>query len=282
MDIIHDIPSIKSKVRFYKSKNFKIGLVPTMGALHKGHMALIRKSLEENDITCCSIYVNPTQFNNTEDLIKYPRPIKDDIKLLSEVGCQMAFIPEDKEMYPSKPTLKFDFGDLEKVMEGRFRPGHFNGVGLVVSKFFNIVEPDNAYFGQKDLQQFLIIKQLVKDLSFTLNLQSVPIERELDGLAMSSRNSRLSFEQRKIAPKIYEGLLIAQDFLLKGRSIVETQKEVIDFFAKTYGISLEYFEVVNGETLEIITEFEEGKTVALCIAAYIGDVRLIDNLLLFS
>ncbi|HYG40499.1 MAG TPA: pantoate--beta-alanine ligase [Cytophagales bacterium] len=282
MDIIYDIPTVKSKLKFYKNQNLKIGLVPTMGALHKGHLALVEKSLEENDITCCSIYVNPAQFNNSSDLLKYPRPIENDIQLLSEIGCHVVFNPNDKEMYPFQPLIKFDFGHLENVMEGKFRPGHFNGVGIVVSKLFNIIQPDNAYFGQKDLQQFLIIRQLVKELSFDLKLNSVQIQRDPDGLAMSSRNVRLNTAQRKVAPKIYEGLELAKKLLLTGNSIALTQDEVKAFFNSYPEISLEYFEVVHGETLQSLTDFSDYIPVALCIAAFVGDVRLIDNLLLFS
>lgn len=282
MDIIYDIPSVKSKLKYYKTQGLKIGLVPTMGALHKGHISLIEKSLQETDITCCSIFVNPTQFNNNQDLQRYPRPLEKDLQLLSESGCHIAFIPDDKEIYPFQPTLKLNFGLLETVMEGLYRPGHFNGVGIIVSKLFNIIQPDNAYFGQKDLQQYLIIKKLVTDLSFDLKLSSVPIQRDPDGLAMSSRNARLSDEQRKIAPKIYEGLRYGKELLLKGISIELVKKEVEIFFNSHESISLEYFEVVDGESLQPLTYFSKDKPVAICIAAFLGDVRLIDNLLLFS
>jgi pantoate--beta-alanine ligase len=282
MEIIDDIPTIKSKVKSYKTNNLSLGLVPTMGALHKGHLSLIRKSREENDITCCSIYVNPTQFNNPQDLKKYPRPIDKDILLLQENGCDVVFIPKDEEVYPNLPSIKFNFGKLETVMEGKFRPGHFNGVGIIVSKLFNIIKPDAAYFGQKDLQQFLIIKQMVKDLSFDLELKSVPIERDADGLALSSRNVRLNEEQRSIAPKLYEALLIGKDLLLKGATIAVAKEKVSDYLKPYHAIQLEYFEVSDGENLESIEKIDKNRPVALCIAAFVGDVRLIDNLLLFS
>jgi pantoate--beta-alanine ligase len=282
MDVIYDISSIKTKVKSFKSNNFRVGLVPTMGALHKGHLSLIKRSIEENEITCCSIYVNPTQFNNKDDLKKYPRPIENDIKLLEESGCNLVFIPNDEEMYPSLPNLKFDFGHLETVMEGKFRPGHFNGVGIVVSKLFNIVNPDTAYFGQKDLQQFLIIKQMVRDLSFDLELRSVPIQRDSDGLALSSRNMRLNAEQRVVAPRLYEALLLGKELLLKGEQFELIQKNVERFLSQFKGIKLEYFEIADGDTLKSIKDTSESKTKALCIAAFVGDVRLIDNLLLFS
>jgi pantoate--beta-alanine ligase len=282
MEIIDDIPTIKSKVKSYRSNNLSVGLVPTMGALHKGHLSLIRKSLEENDITCCSIYVNPTQFNNTQDLKKYPRPIEDDIQLLKETGCHVVFLPKDEEIYPSLPSIKIDFGNLGTVMEGKFRPGHFNGVGIIVSKLFNIIQPNAAYFGQKDLQQYLIIKQMVTDLSFDLELKSVPIERDTDGLALSSRNIRLNVEQRALAPKLYEALLIAREELLNGNSIETAKQKVINHLKPYPSIQLEYFEVADAEELSTLTHIDSKKPTALCIAAFIGDVRLIDNLLLFS
>jgi pantoate--beta-alanine ligase len=282
MDVIHDISSLKSKVKSFKANNFQVGLVPTMGALHKGHLSLIKKSIQDNAITCCSIYVNPTQFNNKEDLKKYPRPIENDIKLLAESGCNLVFLPNDEEMYPALPNLKFDFGHLETVMEGSFRPGHFNGVGIVVSKLFNIVNPDRAYFGQKDLQQFLIIKQMVNDLSFDLELKSVPIERDRDGLALSSRNTRLTVEERAVAPRLYEALLLGKDLFEKGEHLQAIQRKVQSFLSQHKTIKLEYFEIADGETLKPLNLDSQAKTIALCIAAFVGDVRLIDNLLLFS
>jgi pantoate--beta-alanine ligase len=253
-----------------------------MGALHAGHISLIERARQENDRTICSIFVNPTQFNNPGDLQQYPRTLEADRLLLEKAGCDAVFAPSNEVMYHQPPRLRLDFGRLEQVMEGQFRPGHFNGVGLVVSKLFHIIKPDQAYFGQKDLQQFLIIRQLVNDLSFDLQLVRCPIVREPDGLAMSSRNRRLDPEQRQIAPHIYRMLTKAKEMLLGGKPVAAAKMAVQTDFMTQTGVRLEYFEVVDEETLQSVENIREHPQVALCIAAYLGDVRLIDNLLLFS
>lgn len=257
----------------------KIGFVPTMGALHEGHLSLIRLSKQENDVTVCSVFVNPTQFNNAEDLAKYPRTLEKDAQMLESVGCDVLFIPEVATMYPEKTTLQFHFGHLENVMEGKFRKGHFNGVALVVSKLFHIVQPHKAYFGQKDLQQFAIIRTLVQDLMFPLELVRCPIVREANGLAMSSRNQRLNRQEQEIASYLYKALQKAES-MLESHSVKQIQKAVKEYLLHIGGIELEYFEVAEANTLQIIEDLSGFRgDVALCIAAYVSGVRLIDNLI---
>ena len=280
MLVFDDIQALKSYIRSAKSEKKSIGLVPTMGALHQGHLSLIERSASENDITICSIYVNPVQFNNSADLKKYPRTIEDDKQLLSVVDDVHIFLPSNQIMYPEAPKLKFNFGDLEEVMEGAFRPGHFHGVALVVSKLFHLVSPDRAYFGQKDLQQCMIVKQMVKDLSFDLELIICPTQREADGLAMSSRNKRLNETHRKEATGLSKVLFMAKELIEKGEKDFDLIKsEVIKTLSKTQ-IKLEYFQIVSKDSLQELKERKENEAIALCIAAYVGEVRLIDNLII--
>ena len=249
-----------------------------MGALHEGHISLIETAANQTDITVCSIFVNPTQFNNPEDLAKYPRTLEEDCKMLEEAGCSAVFAPTVDEMYPEQTMLTMNFGLLETVMEGASRPGHFNGVGIVVSKLFNIVQPHKAYFGQKDLQQVTVVKRLVADLSFNLELIVCPTVRENDGLAMSSRNRRLSEAERAHAPIIYKILLDAKEKILTGIDIEETKEAVQREFLVLAGFELDYFEVVNIKTLQPIHKIGAADTTALCIATFLGPVRLIDNI----
>jgi pantoate--beta-alanine ligase len=257
-----------------------IGLVPTMGALHEGHITLISASNADNDITVCSIFVNPTQFNNPEDLLKYPRTLDQDLDMLEKTGCSAVFAPSVEEVYREKPALKFDFGSLETVMEGASRPGHFNGVGIVVSKLFNIVNPHRAYFGQKDLQQVAIINRMVTDLSFALELVICPTVREEDGLAMSSRNRRLSETERSIAPHIYRILELAKNELRAGNDVENVVQTARNEFAAISEFTLDYFEVVDRATLLPIKTIGPKDTNAICIAVFLGPVRLIDNIIL--
>jgi pantoate--beta-alanine ligase len=257
--------------------NRLIGFVPTMGALHEGHIALIKKSITENDLTVCSIFVNPTQFNNPEDLKKYPRTLEQDCRMLEEAGCNVVFAPTAEEMYPTMPQLKLDFGHLEEIMEGKFRPGHFNGVGIVVAKLFNIVKPEKAYFGQKDIQQVAVINRLIKDLSFDLEMIVCDTIRENDGLAMSSRNRRLSAEARALAPKIFESLKLGEQLLLEGNINEIVKKKVNDFYKNYPDFELEYYEITDFETLENISEYKKNRKTAIIVAAHLGGVRLIDN-----
>ena len=271
--------SIIDTHKYLKSNtHLSIGFVPTMGALHDGHMALIRKSKSENDLTICSVFVNPTQFNNPEDLKKYPRTLVEDCKMLQKEGCDMVFAPSAEEMYPSLPRLKMDFGRLENILEGKFRPGHFNGVGIVVAKLFNIIQPTRAYFGQKDIQQVAVIKLLIKDLSFGLELVVCETIRENDGLAMSSRNRRLDPSARVLAPKIFESLILGKELLLEGNLLSEVKNKVMEFYAENPDFELEYYEISDFETLETLQHLDTQRKTAIILAAHLGGVRLIDNM----
>ncbi|HZI25426.1 MAG TPA: pantoate--beta-alanine ligase [Chryseolinea sp.] len=277
MEIFKKIAPFRAFLKEIRGTGKSIGLVPTMGALHKGHLALIKTSQAENSLTVCSIYVNPTQFNNPVDLQKYPRTLDKDVDLLEKVGCDVVFCPDNDEMYEGESQLHFDFGVLDKVMEGRFRPGHFSGVALVVSKFFNIVLPDNAYFGQKDWQQFAIIKKVVEELKFNIQLHSIPTYREHDGLAMSSRNLRLSGVQREKATVFYHALMAAKDQLNHGKDVRDVKLLVNNMINGTQDVRLEYFEVADSTNLNVLDFVNGAKKPILCIAGYVGDVRLIDN-----
>ena len=233
MEIFKKIAPLKVYLEEIRRSGKTIGLVPTMGALHNGHIALISASKAQNSYTICSIYVNPMQFNNPADLQKYPRNLEQDVKLLEAAGCDVLFYPDNEEMYEGKSVLKFDFGDLDKVMEGKYRPGHFSGVALVVSKLFNIVNPDNAYFGQKDWQQFAVIQQVVTELKFGLTFHSIPTLRETDGLAMSSRNLRLNGMQRQQATVFYNALRLAKEKLKKGEEIARVKRLVGEMVEKS-------------------------------------------------
>ena len=278
MQIFYSINTLQDYLKTQRKKGKSIGLVPTMGALHKGHLSLIEASKADNDLTICSIFVNPTQFNNPQDLAVYPRTLEADCVMLESVKCDVAFAPNAHDMYLTLPNLKFNFGDLERVMEGQFRPGHFNGVGIIVSKLFNIVQPDSAYFGQKDLQQCAIINRLVKDLSYNLKLNICPTQRETDGLAMSSRNRNLTPEQRKNAPEIQKALKKAVELLKNKKSVIAVKGFITSYLDNIEGIEVEYFEISDFETLQPVNELSEGKT-ALCIAAFMGKTRLIDNMI---
>lgn len=277
---MHVFQEIKPLKAFLKDKwnTISIGLVPTMGALHAGHLSLIKASKSENQLTLCSIFVNPAQFNNARDLEKYPRRLEQDLNLLEQAGCDVVFTPERTEMYRAVSTIKFDFGPLDKILEGKFRPGHFSGVALVVSKLFHIVQPSVAYFGQKDFQQFKVIEKLVDELQFDIRLKRMPVFREADGLAMSSRNMRLNESERKKAIVFYESLKAARQLLLQGESISTAREMTRRKCESVEGVKLDYFELADSENLnplEIVTE----KSVLL-IAGFVGEIRLIDNLLL--
>ncbi len=282
MRIFEDINPLQAFLRSKKANQENIGFVPTMGALHQGHISLINASKVENDITICSIYVNPEQFSNPTDLVKYPRLLQEDIKMLEAASCDVLFCPSDKVMYPERPKLKIDFGFLETTMEGKFRQGHFTGVAIIVSKLFHIVNPDRVYFGQKDLQQFLIVKQINNELSFNLQLQCVPIVREQDGLAMSSRNSRLDKKERLTAAQLYQSLTIGKQNLLVTENVFDTKNKMAHYLSAFNDIRVEYIEIVDAADLNVVNDITQHEQVALCIAAYVGNVRLIDNILLFN
>lgn len=280
MEVFTSINDLKSFLKLQRTQNKSVGLVPTMGALHPGHMSLIKTSTAENDLTIGSVFVNPVQFNNAQDLEKYPRTLEADCIMLEEAGCSAVFAPTVEEMYAEKPLMRLDFGDLENVMEGASRPGHFNGVGIVVARFFNIVQPDKAYFGQKDLQQVAVIKRLVKDMAFPLELVVCETVREIDGLAMSSRNSRLNESERATAPFIYKTLAEAKNRLLAGDSLESVAADARTAFLKHQDFQLDYLEIVNNNSLQPITRLGPAGSSAICTAVYLGPVRLIDNILL--
>jgi pantoate--beta-alanine ligase len=250
-----------------------------MGYLHKGHLELIKSSVNQNDITVCSIFVNPIQFNNPEDLKKYPHSIEKDIDMLKEASVSTLFHPGQKEMYPQKPETGIDFGRIGNILEGKFRPGHFNGVGLVVAKLFNIVRPDIAYFGEKDLQQLVIIRKLVADLNFKIKIEGIPTLRETSGLAMSSRNARLNSEDLESASLIYNSLKLAKKLLDEGATVEKALDGAVAVLNRDENISTEYINVVDLGSFEIIETGRPDKDVALCAAAFVGGVRLIDNII---
>lgn len=269
---------LRSHLQTLSTHSGSIGLVPTMGALHEGHIELVKKAVEENTVTVVSIFVNPIQFTNPDDLTKYPRTLDEDCALLEAAGCDLVFAPSVEEMYEQSPSLRLDFGDLEHVMEGAFRPGHFNGVGVVVARLFNMVQPDKAYFGQKDLQQVAVIRRLVQDLAFPVTLVVCPTIREADGLAMSSRNRRLSLQHRAMAPFIFQSLHEAREQLSDGQSVESVKQFIRERFATRPEFLLEYFEVANAGTLHVVDQRQDENQTALCMAAHLGGVRLIDNL----
>lgn len=278
MEIFKQIAPLKAFLKDLKGLGKSIGLVPTMGALHAGHISLIKTSKAQNHLTVSSIFVNPIQFNNQNDLLKYPRSIEKDTELLKSAGCDVLFNPEIQEIYPEKSVLSLDFGHLDKTMEGQYRPGHFSGVALVVSKFFNIVQPDHAYFGQKDWQQFAVIQKLVNELNFNIRLHSVATLREPDGLALSSRNQRLTAEQRQKAIVFYKGLLHARDALKAGKNLKEVKTQVKTIIEQYADVRLEYFELVNSKNLNTLENVHASEYPIMCIAGYVGEIRLIDNL----
>lgn len=264
-----------------KKEGKTVGFVPTMGALHEGHLALVRNAAKENDFVVVSIFVNPIQFNNKEDLEKYPRTFKEDKMLLEMNNCDLLFHPTVKEMYPEEAKEKFDFGKLDKVLEGKYRPGHFNGVAVVVKRLLQIVEPHKAYFGEKDYQQLLIVKSLVEMEQLQVDIIASPTLREADGLAMSSRNRRLTDEERKFAPLIHNTLSKAAGMVheKKPEEIRNwVQKQINNYNA----FNVEYFEIADGETLEPVNEWTEDRKYVMLIAAHLGKVRLIDNVIINS
>lgn len=273
------IKSLQAFLATIRQQKRTIGFIPTMGALHKGHLALIHQAAQAGDYTVCSIFVNPTQFNDARDLEKYPRTPEKDIQMLVSVGCEVLFIPAVEEIYPpdQQKQANFEFGHLEKVMEGTFRPGHFAGVAQVVSRLLHIIQPDRIYMGQKDFQQVAIVKSMLQQLHSPIQLVMCPTMRESDGLAMSSRNVRLTPEFRQKAPLIYETLTLSKKWSGNGHSPKEIQQLAIEKL-KTSGLSPEYFELVESETLLPIERFNDAKSIIACTAVWAGEVRLIDNI----
>ncbi len=279
MKIINTIINTKKYLNNIRLQNLSIGFVPTMGALHEGHLELIRKAKNENDFVVCSIFVNPIQFNNPEDLEKYPRNLETDISKLEKTGCDLLFFQSVKEMYPAPVKTRYDFGDLEKVMEGKHRQGHFNGVAIVVKKLFEIIKPDKSYFGEKDYQQLVIIQALVTKYNIPVEIIPCDTVREPDGLAKSSRNKRLTPEERKIAPVIYQILKEVKNKAGK-TSINELTKWAEQQLNNCNGMKTEYFEIVDKKTLQPIESWENKNCIA-CVALFLGKIRLIDNIFLF-
>ncbi|HLN52502.1 MAG TPA: pantoate--beta-alanine ligase [Lentimicrobium sp.] len=281
MIVFERIQEVSSYVNTQRAKQLTIGFVPTMGALHQGHISLVERSVRENDITIVSIFVNPIQFNNPEDLKKYPRNLQQDIEMLEKANVDVVFTPSEKEMYPEENHQLYDLGEFANVMEGAFRPGHFNGVAVVVHKLFDIVKPHKAYFGEKDYQQLQVIKKLVKDHNIPVEIVPCPISRDVDGLALSSRNARLSSKMRDAAPFIYAQLLKAREQAKQPDASAEKIVSFIyDSFAEHPLLKLEYFVVADGSKLQPVTNGLKEDTYGF-IAVFAGDIRLIDNIRLF-
>ncbi|GAB3331250.1 pantoate--beta-alanine ligase [Hymenobacter humi] len=277
MQILTTAAGLQAYTEQARQTGKRVGLVPTMGALHDGHLQLVQAAATDCDEVIVSLFVNPTQFNNAEDFRLYPRVPEADAALLAPAGCTVLFAPTVEEMYPRPTVLRFDFGDLERVMEGAHRPGHFNGVATVVSKLFHMARPHRAYFGQKDWQQVAVIRQLVADLSFDVEIVTCPTIREADGLAMSSRNRRLDSVARAAAPVLYRVLAAAAAQVRQGVLPAHVQGGATAALAQEPLVALEYIEVSDAQTLQPLAEYVDGRDVVLCLAAHLGGVRLIDN-----
>ncbi len=283
MNLVNTVKDLQSQILLLRSEGKSIGFVPTMGALHEGHLSLVQQCIADNDICVVSIFVNPTQFNDKEDLEKYPRDVEKDSQLLGTLSNDITvFNPSEKEIYPEPDTRQFDFGMIDKVMEGKFRPGHFNGVAQVVSRLFDIVKPDRAYFGQKDFQQLAVIRDMVRQLKLDIQIVPMPIVREASGLARSSRNERLTAEQRKVAANISKVLFESKDKMYMNLSVQETIDLVTDKINSFPALKVEYFEIVDGNTLQPVQKWNESDYVVGCIAVFCGEVRLIDNIVYHS
>jgi len=274
---IHETRDYLSNIR---KSGKTIGFVPTMGALHAGHISLLTASSLKDDFVATSIFVNPIQFNNKGDLEKYPRTLEDDIRKLEDMGCDMLFNPDVSEMYPEPVVDKYNFGQLDKVLEGKHRPGHFNGVAVVVRKLFEIIQPHRAYFGMKDYQQLRIIQAMTRELAMPVEIIPCPTKREKDGLAMSSRNVRLTNEERKIAPVIYRVLTGAKE-RARQMSVMDIEQWAIHQLNNYDELDVEYFEIVNADTLLRPNNWKDANSMIACTAVHLGKVRLIDNLILF-
>lgn len=283
MKVVHTVNDLKQTLQAYRNEGKTIGLVPTMGALHRGHASLVSRSLRENDVTTVSIFVNPTQFNDKNDLAKYPRTLDQDCRLLQSLLTDdsqlVVFAPSVDEVYPEPDTRNFSYPPTDEVMEGGFRPGHFNGVCQVVSKLFMFVEPDRAYFGEKDFQQIAVIRRMVEDQKFPLQLCPCPIVREDDGLALSSRNTLLSDAERKIALNISKNLFASLDYA-KQHTLAETRQWVIDQINAVEGLEVQYYEIVDGNSLLSLNDWNDSNYIVGCITVFCGaiPVRLIDNI----
>ena len=277
MEVVTKIADLQKKIAEIRINGGTVGLVPTMGALHNGHLELVKRCVAENSICVVSVFVNPTQFNDKNDLLHYPRTLDADCRLLESAGCAIAFAPEVEEMYPVEDTRVFNLGAVAEVMEGKYRPGHFNGVAQIVSKLFDAVQPDRAYFGEKDFQQIAVIRSMVKLLNYPVEIVACPIVREDDGMALSSRNLRLTPEQRKNAVSISQTLFKSRTFA-EQHSVAETIDYVVNTLNSVPDLDVEYFEIVNGNTLLSVNDWSDSDYIVGCITVYCGEVRLIDNI----
>lgn len=277
MKVFSKVSELREALAKCRREGKTIGLVPTMGALHNGHISLVDRCVKDNDICVVSVFVNPTQFNNATDLEKYPRTVEADVELLEKANCSFAFIPTVEEIYPEEDSRIFDFSPLDQVMEGPARPGHFNGVGQVVSRLFDIVEPQRAYFGEKDFQQLAIIRELVRRYSYNIEIIGCPIVREESGLALSSRNARLSEVEKGRAVKISQALFSSVK-MMESHSLKEVKQWVIDTINEDPILEVEYYEIVNSQTLQSVDDWSDAEGITGCITVYCGEVRLIDNI----
>lgn len=279
MKVVKTVADLKVQIAAFKSANKSIGLVPTMGALHQGHASLVSRSVKENDVTVVSVFVNPTQFNDKNDLANYPRTLEADCQLLESLGTTVVFAPTAEEIYPEPDTRHFSYPPTDTVMEGAFRPGHFNGVCQIVSKLFMFTEPTRAYLGKKDFQQIAVIKAMVRDQQFPLEIVPCPIVREQDGLALSSRNMLLTADERKIAPAIYKALSDSVPYS-KTHSVEETKQMAINQINAVDGLEVQYYEIVDADTLASVTDWNEAEHVQGCITVFCGHtpIRLLDNI----
>ncbi|MCS7035835.1 MAG: pantoate--beta-alanine ligase [Saprospiraceae bacterium] len=281
MHIFEKIADLREWLARQRKSGRSIGFAPTMGALHEGHLSLVRAAKAAGDVSVVSIFVNPTQFNDPEDLRRYPRMPEHDIALLQRAGCQALFMPELEEIYPPGQdlTVLLDFGPLTEVMEGQFRPGHFQGMATVVKRLLDIVEPQRLYMGQKDFQQLTIVRRMLQLLAMPVELVMCPTVRELDGLAMSSRNLRLTPPMRAAAPALFRALTAAREDFVAGKPVADIREAALATLREA-GLQPEYFEIVDGYTLLPVETQEAGPFVVACVAAWAGQVRLIDNLIL--
>ncbi|MGP1626064.1 pantoate--beta-alanine ligase [Prevotella koreensis] len=279
MKVFQKIVELQNELFKVRKEGKVIGLVPTMGALHEGHASLVERSVRENDITIVSIFVNPTQFNDKNDLNNYPRTIDSDCNILESVGADYVFAPTVEDIYPEPDNRSFEYPPVSTVMEGAHRPGHFNGVCQVVSRLFYIIRPDKAYFGEKDWQQIAVIKAMVRALGIGVNIVECPIVRDSDGLAKSSRNALLAPDERAVAPKIYEALKSSVDYA-KTHTLDETKEKVIADVNSMEGLDVEYFSIVDGDSLQDVKTWEDSKYIVGCITVYCGKtpIRLIDHI----
>lgn len=279
MKVIHKIAQLQNELFACRKLGKEIGFVPTMGALHEGHASLVRRCVSENVVTVVSIFVNPTQFNDKNDFEKYPSTLDADCTLLEECGADYVFVPNVKEIYPQPDNRMFEFPPITTVMEGKHRPGHFNGVCQVVSRLFYIVKPLRSYFGEKDWQQIAVVKEMVKRLGLNVEIVECPIVREKDGLAFSSRNTRLADDERAIAPNIYKILKTSIDYSTN-HTVCETHDYVVDSINAIEGLSVEYFDIVDGNNLQSINSWDDSQYVVGCITVFCGKIpiRLIDHI----